>query len=250
MLITELLRLEKSSKISNPNLWPNTPMPTKPHWEVPHLLILFGHFQGQWLHHLPGECSIQQRWRTVTYWTARIKGKKRIFLKFYFKLHFTSSHTIKNPLNWSTFPFQNGSICFQQQTPSGGTRSATSQPTLHPLPFQPKPPGWSLLPTSPQTTFSRKNTHKHGGERSFPALPVGGKEGPAQPSFSVRGERESAGLWQVLLFNFFFSKKTLSPAAAHYLWQLFLDLKWVLKPCCQLPSCHPAILWLNLLFLL
>lgn len=36
--------------------------------------------------------------------------------------------------------------------------------------------------------------------------------------------------------------ETISPAAAHYLWQLFLDPKWVLKPCCQLPSCHPTIL--------
>lgn len=129
----------------------------------------FGHFQGQWLHHFPGECSIQQRWPKEQSLTElpdsrKKEGEENSILKFYFKLHFTSSHIFKNPLIGSLSLSKMallGSICLHQQTASRRTRSATSQPTLHSLSFQPKPPDWSLLLSSPQTTFSRKNTHKH-----------------------------------------------------------------------------------------
>lgn len=61
-----------------------------------------------------------------------------------------------------------GRICLQQQTPSRSTRSSTSQRMLYSLSFQPEPRAWSLLPTSPQTTF-REEKEKHTQKHSDPS---------------------------------------------------------------------------------
>lgn len=116
-------------------------------------------------------------------------------------------------------------------------RSQRSIPSLsnpnhqagHCFPLLPKP-------------LSAGKTHTNTGVRdlSQPCLWVVRRAQPS-PAFPCEANANPQGCGRFCFF-FFFSKKTLSPAAAHYLWQLFLDLKWVLKPCCQLPSCHPAIL--------
>ena len=176
--------------------------------------------------------------------SGRIKGKKIGF--FPFKSHFSSSCTVKNSLTRALSLFKMaflGSVAYtSKHRPEAHAPALHSEGFVHSL-SNPNHQTGHRFPLLPKPLFRkkrRKNTHKTPGERSCPVLTVCGNERPA-PAFRARRRVCSRTQIRRARAGSAFSE-TISPAAAHYLWQLFLDLKWVLKPCCQLPSCHPTIL--------
>lgn len=183
----------------------------------------------------PTAALLKERWLVKPPRSGR--ARKQDF--FPLKAHFTPSCTVNIS---SLEPFPSLKRPLRQHVLTAATPSAVRAPVLHSWRFTHSLSNPNHR-TGHQFSQNRSERRREGAEgRALavsPAVCVWFSPSPVCPTAQSR--RAGAGS----AFS-----ETISPAAAHYLWQLFLDLKWVLKPCCQLPSCHPTILWLNLLFLL